>query len=434
VQPRPTKNDDDLTIDITFDIEEGEKVYVERIDIEGNYRTMDRVIRREFLLAEGDAFSVSKIRRTRRRIRNLGFFSSAEINQEPGTEPDRTIIKTEVEEQSTGDLSFGFGVSSQQGPIGNIGVQERNLLGRGQDLRASVTVAGKETQVDISFTEPYFLGRDLSAGVDLFRITQDRTESSFDFRNLGGSLRAGYDMAEDLRHVVRYSLEYQQLDNVDNDASEIIRAEDGNYLQSSVSNEFTYDTRDSRFDPRSGYTLRLNNELAGLGGDVRFLKTELFGSYYHSVLDDFTLGLRASGGNIFGIEDGTRSIDRFFLGGQRPRGFEYAGIGPRDADTNDALGGKKYYSGSVELSFPLGLPEDLAIRGRLFTDMGATWETDKHGTDAKVNDSSAPRVTVGTGISWNSPFGPVIVDLGWALIKKDYDKTEILSFSFGTQF
>lgn len=434
VQPRPTKNTEDLTIAISFDIEEGEKVYVERIDIEGNFRTLDRVIRREFLLAEGDAFNVSKVRRSQRRIRNLGFFSSVIVSEEPGTQPDRTIIKTDVEEQSTGNLSFGFGISSQQGPIGNIGVQERNLLGKGQDLRANLTVAGKETQVDLSFTEPYFLGRDLSAGVDLFRITQDRTESSFDYKDTGGSLRAGYDMAEDLRHVVRYTLEYQQISNVDNDASEVVKNDEGNYLKSAINNEFIYDTRDSRFDPRSGYTFKFGNEVAGLGGDVRYLKSELSGSYYHSVLDDFTLGLRASGGNMIGLGQDTLIFDRFFIGGQRPRGFEFAGIGPRDADTGDALGGKKYYTGSAELSFPLGLPEDLAIRGRLFTDVGANWDTDKGGANVDVEESSSPRVTLGTGISWNSPFGPVIVDLGWAVVKEDYDKTEIFSFSFGTQF
>jgi outer membrane protein insertion porin family len=434
VQPRPHKNVETLTIDMTFDIQEGQKVYVERIDIEGNFRTLDRVIRREFRVVEGDAFNVSKLRRSRRAIQNLGFFSAVDVDQEPGTQPDRTIIKTNVVEQSTGDLSFGFGISSQQGPIGNVGIRERNLLGKGQDLRASISVAGKETQVDVSFTEPYFLGRNLSAGVDVFRISQERTESSFDLVRIGGSLRGGYNLTDNLRQVVRYTLEHRDISSIDNDASLVVRDEKGTTLRSVIGNELMYDTRDSRFDPREGYALRFKTDLAGLGGDVRFLKNEVFASYYYSFFDNLTISVRGSGGNILGIDQDTSVADRFFLGGSNPRGFKFAGIGPRDADTDDALGGKHFYTGTVELSFPLGLPEDLAIRGRLFTDMGASWDTDDRGEDVKIQDSSSPRLTVGGGLSWESPFGPVIIDLGFAMIKEDFDETEVLSFSFGTQF
>ena len=434
VKPRINRDRENLIIDITYDIQEGPRVFVERIDIEGNTRTQDRVIRREFRLVEGDAFNSSRLRRSRTRIQNLGFFKNVDVTNEPGSAPDRTVVNVTVEEQSTGDLTFGAGFSSQAGPIGNIGIRERNLLGKGQDLRIAFTLAGSATELDLSFTEPYFLDRNVAAGFDLFRITNDQSESSFESERLGGSLRAGYDLTENLRQVLRYGFESRKIKDVDSDASELVMAEKGTTLRSTLSSELIYDTRDSRFDPREGYVVRLQNEVAGLGGDVFFTKNRLGGAYYHTVEDDWTIGLRAEVGNITGLGEDTRVSDRFFLGGSNPRGFEFAGIGPRDADTDDSLGGKNFYTATAELSFPLGLPEEFDIRGRLFTDVSAVWDFDDLGRDVDVDDSSDPRVTVGAGFSWNSPFGPLVVDFGFAVIKEDFDETELLSFSFGTQF
>ena len=435
IDPQVDKDSENRIISMTFNIQEGPKVFVERIDIEGNFRTVDKVIRREFQIVEGDAFNVSKLQRSRRRIQNLGFFSSVDFEDEPGSQPDRAVIKVAVEEQSTGSLSFGVGVSSASGPIGNIGIQERNLLGKGQDLRLNLRVAGAETQIRMGFTEPYFLDRNLSAGFDLFRITQDRSESSFDLERIGGSLRFGFNLSDKLRQVVRYSVEYSDISGFDNNTSEIIQDEGGDQIRGVLGNELRYDTLDNRFDPRRGFIAKLRNDLGGLAGGDAFFKNDLSSGYYYTVAKDWTLSVRGGVGAVIGIIGNETSVrDRFFLGGSEPRGFSFAGISPRDESNSDALGGNYYYSGTVEGSFPTGLPEDLAVRGRVFFDFGAAWDVDKRGTGADVDDSSAPRATIGTGISWNSPFGPLIVDFGWALQEEDFDETEILNFSFGTQF
>jgi outer membrane protein insertion porin family len=434
IQPRVQRDRENLTIDLTFDIQEGPKVFVERIDIKGNIRTLDRVIRREFRLVEGDAFNSAKLKRSKTRIDNLGFFREVVVENEPGSTADRTVINVTVEEQSTGDLSFGVGVSSEDGPIGNIGIRERNLLGRGQDLRMSLTLAGSASEADISFTEPYFLDRNLAAGIDLFGTIDEQDESSFEERSLGGSLRAGYDLTENLRQVVRYTFENRKLSDVDLDDSLLIQAEEGTTNRSSIGNELSYDTRDSRFDTREGYVLRLITDVAGLGGDVNFVKARFGGSYDTTFGKNWTLGYRGEVGGIFGLGEDTRVLDRFFFGGTNPRGFEFAGIGPRDALTDDSLGGNYFYTNTVELKFPLGLPEELDVRGRIFTDIAAVWDVEDQGLPVTIEDSSSPRVTVGAGFSWNSPFGPLVIDLGFAVIKEDFDETELLSFSFGTQF
>jgi outer membrane protein insertion porin family len=435
IRPRVQRDRDALIIDIVYDIQEGPKVFVERIEIEGNSRTLDRVIRREFQLVEGDAFNTSKLRRSRQRVQNLGFFKTVTVENEPGSAPDRTVVTVAVEEQSTGDVTFGAGFSSTNGPIGNIGLRERNLLGRGQDLRLSFTLAGQATELDFSFTEPYFLDRNLAAGVDLYRTTNDRDDdSSYEEERLGGSLRAGFDITDELRDVVRYTLENRDITDVDNDASLLVRSEQGATLRSGVSNELTYETRDSRFDPREGFLSTLRTDFTGLGGDVTFVRGQVSAGYWYTVYEDWTLSVRGSGGSMVGVGEDTLISDRFFKGGGQPRGFEYGGIGPRDRNTGDALGGKNFYTGTIEAAFPLDLPFDLDIRGRLFTDIGAAWSIDDNSIPVTVDESAAPRVTVGTGISWNSPFGPVVVDLGIAIVKEDFDETEIFSFSFGTQF
>ena len=432
IKPRAQREAETRTIGITYEINEGPKVYVERIDIEGNERTLDRVVRREFRLVEGDAFNSAKLRRSRERIQNLGFFRTVDVKNTQGSASDKTVITVDVEEQSTGDLSFGAGFSTSSGPVGNITLRERNLLGRGQDIRLSFTLSGAESQIDLSFTEPYFLNRDLAAGFDLFRTTNNKRRRSFDLERTGGSLRAGFSYTENLRQVVRYTLENSDISNVSSDSSLLVRDEQGTFLSSGVSHELSYDTRDNRFDPQKGGVARLRNEITGLGGDVQYLKSSIGGSYHYSVIENWTTSADAEIGNIFGLGQDTRISDRYFIGGNNCRGFRFAGVGPRDRPTGDPLGGKQFYTGSLELGFPLGLPDEFNIRGRIFTDVCAAWGLDR--TNAGVQDSNSPRVSAGTGLSWQSPFGPIIIDLGFALIKKDFDQTELVSFSFGTQF
>jgi outer membrane protein insertion porin family len=432
VRPRTRRDRENLTIDITYDIQEGPKVFVERIDIQGNTRTLDEVIRREFRLVEGDAFNASKLRRSRQRIENLGFFRTVNVEQVPGSAPDRTVVNVEVEEQSTGEITIGAGLSTAVGPLGNIQLRERNLLGRGQDLRLAFTLSGASSELDLSFTEPYFLDRPIAAGFDLFRTTREFEESDFELKRIGFGLRAGYDLTEHTRHVVRYRLENQEITDVDDDASILIRSEEGETLRSIVGQDLTWDRRDNRFDPRDGFRVALSNEFAGVGGDVTYLRNTLEGTYYQPLFENFTLSLGGEVGYMFGIGEDTRIADRFFIGGESFRGFEPGGAGPRDVTTDDALGGNTYYKGTVELSFPLGLPEEFEIRGRIFTDVGAAFDADSDA--AFVEDTASPRVSVGPGVSWRSPFGPLRLDFGFPVVKQDFDQEQLLSFSFGTQF
>jgi outer membrane protein insertion porin family len=417
---------------VTFEIQEGRKAFVERIDIQGNERTLDRVIRRELRLVEGDAFNAAKLRRSRQRIRNLGFFKSVDDTVQQGGAPDKVIIGIEVEEQSTGDLTFGAGFSTTSGPIATTGIRERNLLGRGQDLRIGFSFSGVDSQLDMSFTEPYFLDRNIAAGIDLYHIINDDDDRSFDSRRTGGSLRAGFSYNERLRHVVRYTLENQNIENVDSDAPLLIQEEEGEALESTVSHELKYDTRDSRFDPREGTVVYLRNELAGLGGDVHYFKSSVGGEYYYPLAEDWTISVGGEIGSIFGIDEDTRISDRYFVGGNNCRGFEFAGIGPRDGPSEDPLGGKHFYTGTLELGFPVGLPEEYEVRGRIFSDVCSSWDLDQ--TNADVQDSDSPRVSVGVGFSWRSPLGPFSLDLGFVVMDESFDQTELLNISFGTQF
>ncbi len=432
IRPRAERDRENRLINITFEITEGPKVFVERIDIQGNERTLDEVVRREFRLVEGDAFNSAKLRRSRQRIRNLGFFQTVNVETRQGSAPDKTLIAVEVEEQSTGDLTFGAGFSTSVGPIANTGIRERNLLGRGQDLRLNFTISGAQSELDLSFTEPYFMGRNLAAGFDLFHIVSDDDERSFDQTRTGGSLRAGFSYNEKLRHVLRYTIENQTIENVNSDASLLVQQEEGESLESTISHELKYDARDSRFDPRQGVALRLRNEIAGLGGDVFYIKSSVGGEYHYSLTEDWTISVDGTVGNIVGLGQDTRISDRYFVGGGNCRGFEFAGVGPRDRVTDDALGGKNFYAGSLEMGFPLGLPDEYDIRGRIFTDFCSAWDLDK--TNADVLDEATPRVSVGAGVSWKSPFGPIVLDLGFALVDETFDQEQLVNFSFGTQF
>lgn len=432
VRPRVERHAEAQTIDITYQIGEASKVFVERIDIVGNVRTLDRVIRREMSLVEGDAFNVSQMRRSERRIRNLGFFKLVKVTNTEGTAPDRTVITVEVEEQPTGEISFGIGYSSVDAVIGDIGIRERNLLGRGQDLRFGVSGSASSTEYDISFTEPYFLGRDVSAGFDLFRVERSYSESSYSEVRTGGSLRAGYDLAPDLRQSVNYTLKSTDIKDVESDASRFIREQEGTTVVSQFGQTLTYDKRDSRLDPREGYIGQFTTEIAGAGGDERFLRLKAKGAYYYPIDNDWGLSFLGQAGYVIGLGQDVSIAERFFIGGHSFRGFEKAGIGPRDVSSDDALGGNQYYVGSVELTFPTGLPEDLGLRAFLFSDVGSLWNVDASG--AEVKDVNSIRASLGIGVEFVTAFGRVRVDAAEPVLKEDFDKTELFRFSFGTRF
>ena len=445
VTPRIQADRENTLINVVYDIDEGARVFVERIEIFGNVRTVDSVIRREFELVEGDPFSATRMRQSADRIRGLGFFSDVTVENVPGSAPDRTVIRVEVEEQSTGEILIGGGFSTFEGPVGQVSLEERNLLGRGQRLRISATIGGRTQEFDLSFTEPRVLDRPVAAGFDLFRITTDNDdESSFEEFRQGFGLNTRYRLAPNLFHRVEYRLQQVEVTDVDDDASLLIQLQEGEELTSSIGHEFTYDRRDSRFRPTEGYLLTFGNTVAGLGGDTRFIQTTAGGSVFFPFFDrDYVLNLRGEVGHIVGIDDDVRITDRFFVGGSSLRGFEVAGIGPRDLTTSDALGGNTFAVGTVELAFPLGdFADELGVRGRAFSDFGVLTGTDDAdfiddgmgGNALNVVDDASLRLSIGTGLSWDSPLGPVNVDVAFPVISEDFDEEQIFSFSFGTSF
>ena len=433
VRPRVNRDRENRTIGINYEIAEGPRVYVEQINITGNVRTLDKVIRREFRLSEGDAFNTAKLRRSRQRIQGLGFFDKVEITQAEGSQPDRIVINTDVQEKSTGELSFGAGVSTAEALIGDISIRERNLLGRGQDLRVSLTLSSRRRQVDLSFTEPYFLDRNVAAGFDLFNVQRDlQTRSSYDEENRGGRLRTNYAITERLRMGLDYTLRQDELTNLDTDISPFLRREEGASVTSSVGYDLTFDTRDQPFDPNEGMVLRFSQDFAGLGGDIRFVRSTIAWSYYYPFVEDVVGSFGFSGGHIIGLDQDVRVIDRFFLGGDSFRGFESGGVGPRDRNTDDSIGGNVFYVATTELRFPLGFASEFGINGRVFAEVGTLVDPDVSGP--ALLDSNAPRVSGGFGISWVSPFGPIRVDLAAPFVKEDFDQEEFFRFSFGTRF
>jgi outer membrane protein insertion porin family len=433
VNPVLDRKPEAQTLDLTYQITEGPRVYVERINIHGNSRTLDNVIRREFRLTEGDPFSTNKIRRSEQRINNLNYFENVNVQKGQGSAPDKTIIDVEVAEKSTGEISLGAGFSTTDGALANFGIKESNFLGRGQELRFNTVIATERQQFDIGFTEPYFLNRELSVGVDLFKITRDfSSESSFDSDTVGGRLRASYPLTENISHSVRYSFQTVDITDVQDDASRFIKDQEGENTTSMIGHSITYDTRDNRLEPNSGSYLRFNQDFAGIGGDARFARHELLAGYYYPIAKNWVFQLYGSTGHMIGLGEDIRINDRFFIGGKQIRGFEDAGVSARDSGTEDALGNNIYYATSAELRFPLGLPEELGLLGSVFIDAGSAWDVDDSGI--KVQDSSGIRVSGGFGLSWKSPFGPIRVDIAQPFIKEDFDLKETFRLNFGTRF
>lgn len=433
VRPAVKRVAGEKKIDLTFQILEGPRVFVERIEVRGNDRTRDEVIRREMRLAEGDAFNTAKIRLSRRRIRRLGFFDKVEVNNAPGSTPDRTVVQIEVEEKATGQLSLGAGFSSDEGVLGNFSIQETNFLGRGQKIALTVTLSQRTQEVDASITEPYFLGKNLSAGLDLFRKTRDfDDESSFRQASTGGRIRFGYEIEEYLAQEWAYTLRNDSVENVDAGASIVVREEEGNSIKSMIGQILIYDRRDDRLDPSDGFFGSVGTDFAGLGGTERFARVKLKGAVYYSPILELTFSALAEAGHIMGVGRDVRLADRFFRGGDNFRGFKVGGIGPRDKVTDDGLGANTYYTGTLEVAFPLGLPEELGIRGRAFVDAGSAFGIDS--SSPVIIDRRSLRLSVGGGLSWKSPFGPIRADLAFALLKEEFDETQTIHFNFGTRF
>ncbi|PCJ60405.1 MAG: outer membrane protein assembly factor BamA [Rhodospirillaceae bacterium] len=422
-------------VKITYHIKEGERVYVDRINIRGNERTVDHVIRREMRFAEGDAFNAAKMNRSKQRLQNLNYFETVEVTKEPGDEPDKTDINVDVEEKSTGDFSIGVGFSTSAGALLELGITERNLLGKGQTLALKLNVAERQQEQSLSFTEPYLFGKELSGGVEIFRRSFDQEDfSSFKLEQVGFTIRMGYPLAEHLRESWSYTLQKDDLRDVPFFASRFVRDQEGNFTASVLGHSIGYDKRDNALKPTEGYFGVLRTDVAGLGGNVKFLRNNLSGGYFYSLDDDrkWVVSLRSAVAYVarLGSAD-IRISDRFFLGGDNLRGFENSGVGPRDILTNDALGGNFMYNGGVELRVPLGLKSS-GISAALFIDFGTLTSVDATGPE--VRDKSNLRMSAGFGISWDSPFGPIRGDFGIPILKEGFDEQEIFRFRFGKVF
>ncbi len=435
VRPRVRRDKETLIAAVTYRITEGPRAYVERINIDGNLRTLDRVIRREMRMAEGDAFNRVLLERSEKSIRALGFFSAVEVTEEPGSAPDQTVINVAVQEQSTGELSLGFGFSSADSALADISLTERNFMGKGQLLRLRLALSGTSQQIDLRFTEPYFLGRDLVAGVDVFGIENDfQDESGFDERVTGFGFRFGFPLSENGRILTRYALRREEITNLTTAARAFIQPRDE--IKSSVGYTYYLDRRNDPVDPTGGWDLEIDQEFAGVGGSVRYVRNEIIARTYYEITEEFLASFRLKAGSIEGIGQDVNISDRFFIGGSDFRGFERSGVGPRDLVSDNALGAQAYAVGSAEITFPNFLPEALDITTSLFSDVGVVGLADQQniGTLVIAEDDLTPRVTAGISIYWQSPFGPVRVDLSQAIQKEDYDKTEAFRFSAGTRF
>ena len=432
VVPDVSKNTATGDANVSFRIKEGSRFFVDRINIKGNTNTHDKVIRRELRINEGDAFNAAKIKDSRRNVENLDYFEKVEINTNP-KDNNRADLDIEVKEKSTGYFNVGIGYSTVNGALVRTGVTENNFRGLGQRLGFDVAVSQKSQDFDVSFTEPYFLNRRLRAGVDLFHSRQDyQDESSYDSKITGGRLRTGWNYTDDLSQQLRYTLKQDEITSVGEYASKYIKDEKGKYTNSSIGTTFVYDKRDSAMFTRDGYFLSAGTDVAGLGGDEKYVKVDGKAYWYNTMADYYTLKLFVNACMIEAYGDETvRLANRYFLGGYTMRGFEAGGIGARDKYTNDALGGNWMVYSGAEFGFPIGLDE-LGISAHVFTDVGMIGKPDNLNTD-DIYYSDTPRVSVGFGFQWLSPMGQIDVDFGFPIVKEDYDETEVFRLNFGTR-
>jgi outer membrane protein insertion porin family len=515
VRPRGDRNPVAHTVGVVFVVDEGVRAYIERINIRGNFRTRDYVIRREFDIGEGDPYNRALVDRAERRIKNLNYFKSVKITNEPGSAPDRVVINVDVEEQSTGDFSIMGGYSTADGWLAEVSVQERNLLGTGRFARASVTYGQYTRGVELSYAEPYFLDTRTSMGVDLFaKETLANTYLSYGTESYGGTLKWGIPLREDFAVQLRYSAFEQKitlpsyLDDCNNinpnfassyptpsavvaasaagsvypgigaaaaaggqtncfqagQASLPVRVElaNGAYLTSSVGYGLSYNTLDNNKNPTNGVYFSFGQDFAGVGGDVAYMRSTVDMRTYYEVVSDLIGILHLQGGNMIGLGgQEVRMLDDFKMGPNLVRGFEPAGLGPRDitpGDSNDAIGGTMYWGASLEFQYPFFfLPKDSNFRGALFADAGSLWgykgETQNPATGEtnglitpagatpfvcqcgmQFADGPDVRASVGGSIIWDSPFGPLRFDFAYPILKQGYDRTQWFAFGGGAKF
>lgn len=475
VRPRGERVAGTNTVNITYQIEDGARVYIERIEVRGNTRTRDYVVRREFDVAEGDAYNQVLIDQAERRLRRLAFFDRITISTEPGSTPDRVIVVVDVEDKATGEFSVGGGYSTSDGFIGEVSIAERNFLGRGQYVKLSGKWGEKTTGVTFSFTEPYFMGERIQAGFDIYANSSEANDYSYyDVEQTGLTLRAAFPITDNFAIGVRYTALNKDISVADaryndcgpgsqigvpatlscfnnGEVSNAIKEILGSRFLSMAGYSLTYSTVDDTKIPTSGIYAVFHQDIAGLGGDSSFIRTRAEGRYYYPITDDLTAMFKVQGGYIASFDGDLNATDHFNIGPDLVRGFAPGGIGPRDVTNNsstkgNSLGGTIYYGATAELQFPiLGLPREVGLRGALFADIGTLYgfEGKKNYSCAgpifpcgtiDVYDESELRSSVGVSVLWASPLGPIRFDYATPLQSGKYDVEQEFRFSGGTTF
>lgn len=475
VVPRGNRNFETNTIDVTYLIDEGARVYIEGIVIIGNDRTRDYVIRREFDVSEGDAFNQVLIQKTKRRLEALGYFERVNINTRPGSSPDRVVVVVRLTEKSTGEFSIGGGYSSADGPIAEISFSEKNFLGRGQYIRLKAGAGADDQSYGFTFIEPFFLGYRISAGISVDVTTSDSTDQrTYSSTSTSGKFFLGVPLTEELNLQGFYTVKNSEINaadatldagsapftapldgiqgNRDEELSNALAASanNGDWLASGFGYSLTHNSFDNQKSPRNGLYANLTQTIFGAGGDAEYVRSELTLAAYKELSDDLDVVAfgRIRAGNIASFGDEYRVQDNFYSNSKSIRGFKGSGLGPRDPLTGDALGGQNYYNATAELQFPLPfIPESAGFRAAFFADAGSVFGLDDASRSLVANnftnltaaqleqlDDSSLRASVGASIIWSSPFGPLRFDYAFPLLKKDWDRTREFSFGISTKF
>lgn len=438
VEPRVTRNDRDLTLDVEFALVRGPRIFVERIDIEGNVTTLDQVIRRQFRTVEGDPFNPREIREAAERIETLDLFADSNVSAREGSAPDQLIVDVDVEEKLTGSLTFGGAYSPESGIGLTANFRERNFLGRAQTLDVDLVFGVDNAAYGFTFIEPAFLSRDVRFSMEL-----NYQETAYSYTNYSTNLfrflpSFSFPISERTRLALRYTWNKDKVFDVASKSSPVLKAEQaqGAVINSTVGYTLTYDSRGTGLDPTSGVFLRFGQDVSGLGGTGRWLKsTGTAVAETTTFNEEVTLRAVAEGGALITTGDPSRITERFNLSSRIIRGFRPAGAGPRDltVPNEDVLGGNYYAAARFESEFPLGLPEEYALRGALFLDFASVWGLDNT-NNGRVDDSFHLRSSIGVSLIWDSAFGPLRINLSKALLKESYDEIQPFEFTVSTQF
>lgn len=438
IEPKLIKNKEEKTIDVNFIINESPRIFINHINISGNTRTIDEVIRRELRIKEGDAYNINKINRSKQRLENLNFFEKVEINSFRDGNSDKINIEINVKEKKTGELNLGVGYSSINRSSINAGIRENNFLGTGRTVALNVQKSFTDLGADFSYNKPYFLDRTIDVGFDVARANSSRRAGrAFETKSSSFQLNAGYSIMEFLNHYVSYSYKKQVNGNFANFASSDSLFLTRNFLTSAIDNVLSYDKTNNRIDPRRGYFITVSHSYAGLGGNVKYSKFIGKAAYFMPTInEDIILRLIARGGYIQGVGQDLSYQNYLSLNGNDIRGFDLNGIGSRAKFNRDIIfGGKIYYILTTEIKFPLGLPRELGINGALFFDNGVIKGVEKSLKNTiEIYDSSKLKSSFGISISWSSPVGPIRLDFSRVLKKADFDRTRSFNFNFGTNF